>query len=41
MARLVGSGDPDNVEARAAREYWGPLFEDFIRDDPAISATKC
>ncbi len=20
---LVGSGDPDNVEARAARHYWG------------------
>ena len=33
MSRLVGSGDPDNVEARAAREYWGCLFESFRRDD--------
>lgn len=33
MARLVGSGDPDNVEARAARDYWKRLFPAFIRDD--------
>ena len=33
MARLVGSGDPDNVEARAARAYWPRLFVDFVRDD--------
>ena len=33
MARLVGSGDPDNTEARAARAYWPRLFTDFIRDD--------
>lgn len=33
MARLVGSGDPDNVEARAAREYWSCLFAEFRRDD--------
>ena len=33
MARLVGSGDPDNTEARAARAYWPRLFADFIRDD--------
>ena len=33
MMRLVGSGDPDNVEARAARAYWPRLFTDFIRDD--------
>ncbi len=33
MAHLVGSGDPDNVEARAARAYWPRLFADFIRDD--------
>lgn len=33
MARLVGSGDPDNIEARAARAYWPRLFTDFIRDD--------
>lgn len=33
MARHVGSGDPDNVEARAARFYWSRLFTDFRRDD--------
>lgn len=33
MARHVGSGDPDNVEARAARQYWSCLFSDFRRDD--------
>ena len=33
MTRLIGSGDPDNVEARAARAYWPRLFVDFIRDD--------
>ena len=33
MAKLVGSGDPDNTEARAARAYWPRLFVDFIRDD--------
>lgn len=35
MTGLVGSGDPDNVEARAAREYWGRLFDDFRREDDA------
>jgi CRISPR-associated protein Cas1 len=33
MADHVGSGDPDNVEARAARAYWGALWPDFTRDD--------
>jgi CRISPR-associated protein Cas1 len=33
MAQLVGSGDPDNTEARAARAYWPRLFIDFVRDD--------
>jgi CRISPR-associated protein Cas1 len=33
MVKRVGSGDPDNVEARAARHYWGNLFDSFIRDD--------
>ena len=33
MARLVGSGDPGNTEARAARAYWPRLFADFIRED--------
>lgn len=33
MAKKVQSGDPKNVEARAARYYWGRLFADFIRSD--------
>jgi CRISPR-associated protein Cas1 len=33
MVALVGSGDPDNVEARAARAYWGQFFADFRRED--------
>lgn len=33
IAKLVASGDPDNTEARAAREYWSTLFNDFIRSD--------
>jgi CRISPR-associated protein Cas1 len=33
MARLVGSGDPDNVEARAARHYWARLWPEFVRND--------
>jgi len=34
LMRLVRSGDPENVEARAARAYWPLLFadEDFRRD---------
>lgn len=33
IARHIEPGDPDNVEARAARFYWGHLFTDFVRDD--------
>jgi CRISPR-associated protein Cas1 len=33
MADHVGSGDPANVEARAARAYWSELWPDFTRDD--------
>lgn len=33
MERRVGSGDPQNIEATAARRYWRTLFgEDFRRD---------
>jgi CRISPR-associated protein Cas1 len=35
MAKLVGSGDPENVEARAAREYWRRLFVGFVRENAA------
>ncbi|PZQ59178.1 MAG: type II CRISPR-associated endonuclease Cas1 [Sphingomonas taxi] len=39
LARRVGSGDPDNVEAQAARRYW-PLMmgEEFRRDRAAEGA---
>jgi CRISPR-associated protein Cas1 len=33
MAKRVGSGDPSNVEAQAARYYWGKLWRDFRRED--------
>lgn len=33
-ARRVGSGDPGNVEAWAARAYWRRLWPRFVRDDP-------
>jgi CRISPR-associated protein Cas1 len=35
IARRVEPGDPENVEARAARFYWPRLFADFVRDDPS------
>lgn len=39
MARKVKSGDPDNLEARAARAYWSrlmsPIEEGFKRDTAA------
>jgi len=39
LARRVGSGDPDNVEAQAARRYWPLLMgEDFRRDRNADGA---
>jgi CRISPR-associated protein Cas1 len=33
MAGRVQPGDPENVEARAARHYWGALFDGFVRED--------
>jgi len=39
LARSVGSGDPDNVEAQAARRYWPLLMgADFRRDRDAAGA---
>lgn len=36
LARRVASGDPDNIEAQAARRYWGLLMgEGFRRDRDA------
>lgn len=40
IARHVGPDDPDNVEARAARFYWGRLFDDFVRDDASDRRNK-
>ena len=36
MVELVGSGDPDNVEGRAARLYWPLLFGDSFRRDHTL-----
>lgn len=33
MAKRVGSGDPGNLEAQAARAYWSHLFDNFRRHD--------
>lgn len=35
LARQVRSGDPDNLEAQAARRYWPLLFGDEFRRDRA------
>ena len=35
MAKRVASGDPHNIEAQAAREYWRLLFAAFTRSDEA------
>jgi len=36
LARKVRSGDPENVEAQAARRYWKVMFgKDFLRDRQA------
>lgn len=40
MSRRIGSGDPDNVEARAARYYWGQLWTEFRRDDEGDRRNK-
>jgi len=40
MLRWVRSGDPDNVEARAARHYWPRLFEGFTRGNEADRRNK-
>jgi CRISPR-associated protein Cas1 len=40
MARLVASGDPDNVEARAARAYWSKLWSEFRREDDSDRRNK-
>lgn len=34
LARAVRSGDPDNLEAQAARRYWPLMFGEEFRRDP-------
>ena len=41
MARHVGSGDPGNVEARAARYYWERFFINFRREDESDRRNAC
>lgn len=42
LARKVRSGDPENVEAQAARRYWPRLFgEDFRRDRAQGGTNAC
>lgn len=42
MANRVRSGDPDNIEAQAARRYWSAVFgdEDFRRDRAAEDVNR-
>src|SRR5579883_2646977 len=40
MTHLVGSGDPSNVEARAARHYWAELWPGFRREDDGDKRNK-
>jgi len=40
MSRQVGSGDPDNMEAQAARRYWRLLFGDDFRRDRDAEGTN-
>jgi CRISPR-associated protein Cas1 len=35
LVHRVGSGDPDNIEAQAARRFWAGLFDDGFTRDPA------
>lgn len=41
MSRHVRSGDPDNVEAQAARDYWSHLFPGFVRHGGDDYRNKC
>jgi len=36
LINKVKSGDSENLEALAARRYWGLLFDDFTRDQKAL-----
>lgn len=36
LEKKVKSGDSENLEALAARRYWGLLFDDFVRDQKGL-----
>lgn len=40
LARRVGSGDPDNIEAQAARRYWSELMGTNFRRDRDAAGTN-
>lgn len=40
LAKKVKSGDPDNIEAQAAKKYWGLLFGDKFRRDTNASGVN-
>jgi CRISPR-associated protein Cas1 len=40
LARKVGSGDPENIEAQAARRYWPMLMGDDFRRDRAAEGSN-
>ena len=40
MVKRVRSGDPENIEAQAARFYWSRLFDDFRRDQVSEDAVN-
>jgi CRISP-associated protein Cas1 len=40
MAARVGSGDPENLEAQAARYYWSKLWPAFRREDEGDHRNK-
>ena len=40
LAHIVKSGDPDNIEAQAARRYWPLLMGDAFRRDVSANGTN-
>jgi CRISPR-associated protein Cas1 len=40
LAKFVKSGDPDNIEAQAARRYWQSLFGDVFRRNPDLGGAN-
>ncbi|WP_438725748.1 type II CRISPR-associated endonuclease Cas1 [Parasphingorhabdus sp. DH2-15] len=40
MAKRIRSGDPENIEAQAARRYWPALFGSDFRRDRTVTGTN-